>query len=110
MRCEDYPCCGHNDDNPCERQWYDEPGAFDTRVNPHALCDHEAGICDVWEDDDEHDECLSEFGPHDDHDDCARMLALMSGDDDGGAGWEAEQYNRELEAESLGRPLFPNEY
>lgn len=24
--------------------------------------------------------------------------------------WERESYNRELEAESLGRPLFPNEY
>jgi len=24
--------------------------------------------------------------------------------------WQTEAYNRELEAESLGRPLFPNEY
>lgn len=24
--------------------------------------------------------------------------------------WEREAYNRELEEESLGRPLFPNEY
>ena len=46
-RCEDYPCCGHTDDNPCERQWYDEPDAFDTTKNPHALCDHENGECDV---------------------------------------------------------------
>lgn len=49
--CEDYPCCGHTPQDPCERQWYDEPGAFDITQNPHALCDHEAGVCDVYEDD-----------------------------------------------------------
>jgi hypothetical protein len=27
--CEDYPCCGHTPSDPCKRQWYDEPGAFD---------------------------------------------------------------------------------
>ena len=54
-KCEDYPCCGHTDQDPCERQWYDEPGAFDTSKpgNEHALCDHENGICDVDEDVDE---------------------------------------------------------
>lgn len=46
-RCEDYPCCGHTPQDPCDRQWYDEPGAFDTSRNPHALCDHENGECDV---------------------------------------------------------------
>ena len=48
-QCEDYPCCGHTPDDPCERQWYDEPGAFDTSRpgNEHALCDHENGICEV---------------------------------------------------------------
>lgn len=47
--CEDYPCCGHTPEDPCERQWYDEPGAFDTSRpgNEHALCDHENGICEV---------------------------------------------------------------
>jgi hypothetical protein len=47
--CEDYPCCGHTPGNPCTRQWYDEPGAFDTSRpgNEHALCDHENGICEV---------------------------------------------------------------
>jgi hypothetical protein len=55
MRCEDYPCCGHTPLDPCERQWYDEPGAFDTSRNPHALCEHEYGLCDVepdWDDED----------------------------------------------------------
>jgi hypothetical protein len=28
-------------------QWYDKPGAFDTTKNPHALCDHENGDCEV---------------------------------------------------------------
>lgn len=54
MYCEDYPCCGHTPQDPCERQWYDEPDAFDTTKNPHALCDHENGDCDVdyYEDED----------------------------------------------------------
>lgn len=51
--CEDYPCCGHTPSDPCDRQWYDEPDAFDTRKNPHALCDHENGECNV----EEYDEC-----------------------------------------------------
>jgi hypothetical protein len=57
-KCEDYPCCGHTDQDPCERQWYDEPSAFDTSKpgNEHALCDHEAGICDVYEDVDDDEE------------------------------------------------------
>jgi hypothetical protein len=51
-RCEDYPCCGHTPDDPCEPQWYDKPGAFDTSRsgNEHALCQHEDGICEVEDD------------------------------------------------------------
>jgi hypothetical protein len=57
-RCEDYPCCGHTDADPCGRQWYDEPGAFDTSRpgNEHALCDHENGDCEVDVYDDDEDE------------------------------------------------------
>jgi hypothetical protein len=53
--CEDFPACGHTPSDPCERQWYDEPGAFDTSRpgNEHALCEHEFGICDVEEYDEE---------------------------------------------------------
>lgn len=53
--CEDYPCCGHTPEDPCDRQWYDEPGAFDTSRpgNEHALCDHPNGECDVPEPDPE---------------------------------------------------------
>lgn len=46
-RCEDYPCCGHTSADPCSPQWYDAPDAFDTLRNPHALCDHENGDCEV---------------------------------------------------------------
>lgn len=53
--CEDFPCCGHTDQDPCGRQWYDEPGAFDPRTNPHVFCEHEVGICEADE--------LAEF-PH----------------------------------------------
>jgi hypothetical protein len=60
MRCEDYPCCGHTPLDPCDRQWYDEPGAFDTSRpgNEHALCEHEYGICDVepWGDDEDEED------------------------------------------------------
>lgn len=44
--CEDYPCCGHTESDPCEVQWYDAPDAFDPRVNPHCFCDHAAGVCE----------------------------------------------------------------
>jgi hypothetical protein len=50
MRCEDYPCCGHDDQyNPCARQPYDEPGYYDVSRpgNEHALCEHAEGFCDV---------------------------------------------------------------
>lgn len=57
--CEDFPCCGHTVEDPCAPQWYDAPDAFDTTVNPHALCDHEYGDCNV---DDYGDEC-PEFSP-----------------------------------------------
>jgi hypothetical protein len=50
--CEDYPCCGHTNDDPCGPQWYDEPDAFDITVNPHALCEHEYGLCEVEDDED----------------------------------------------------------
>jgi hypothetical protein len=51
-RCEDYPCCGHTDGLPCD--W--KPP--DYRNDPHALCDHEAGYCELfqygdYDDDDE---------------------------------------------------------
>ena len=57
--CEDYPCCGHTPQDPCERQPYDEPGYYDTSRpgNEHALCDHENGECDVdYDDFEEEDE------------------------------------------------------
>ena len=56
--CEDYPACGHTPQDPCERQWYDEPGAFDTSIpgNEHALCEHEFGFCDVEPDEPEDEE------------------------------------------------------
>lgn len=49
MYCEDYPCCGHTPQDPCERQPYDEPGYYDTSIpgQEHRLCDHENGECDV---------------------------------------------------------------
>lgn len=50
--CEDYPCCGHTPDDPCD---YAGPTADDIMANPakyHLGCDHEAGYC-RYEDDEE---------------------------------------------------------
>lgn len=57
--CEDYPCCGHTPDDPCTREWYDHPDAFNPLVNPHCFCEHEYGICDVepYPDDPDPDDC-----------------------------------------------------
>lgn len=65
MSCEDFPCCGHTPLDPCDAQWYDAPGAFDTSLpgNEHALCDHESGDCDVQEDEDCCDECGEDVHP-----------------------------------------------
>jgi hypothetical protein len=62
--CEDYPCCGHNEDDPCAPQWYDAPDAFDPNVNPHCFCEHEFGICeaDIYEDDEDADPETCEHG------------------------------------------------
>lgn len=66
--CEDFPACGHTSEDPCAPQWYDAPGAFDTTKNPHALCDHENGDCEVADagyESDEDDE--SEFDDTDNY-------------------------------------------
>jgi len=55
--CEDYPCCGHTPQDPCERQPYDEPGYYDTTVRgqEHRLCDHENGECNVEYDEEDYE-------------------------------------------------------
>jgi len=71
--CEDYPCCGHTSDGPCRPQYYDAPGYYDTTIrgNEHALCEHEFGFCDVWEDEDEESDMCRECGEYDgEHDRC----------------------------------------
>lgn len=46
-RCEDYPCCGHTDGLGCN---YTPDYAY---INAHALCDHEAGVCDAYDEDED---------------------------------------------------------
>lgn len=48
--CEDYPCCGHTDGLGCDWTYTPAARAYDEE---HAFCDHEAGFCDAYEDDDE---------------------------------------------------------
>lgn len=63
IRCEDFPCCGHTYEDPCGPQWYDAPDAFDTRVNPHAFCEHAEGWCDVddYDEDEDGDDDAEDF-------------------------------------------------
>lgn len=51
-QCEDFPCCGH-ERGDCNGRLYGSDEAI--KSDPHLLCDHEAGICDLWEDDEDED-------------------------------------------------------
>lgn len=58
MRCEDYPCCGHTDGLPCDWTYTTEARAFDLE---HAMCDHEAGFCEAYDDEGEPEwDCCSQ--------------------------------------------------
>lgn len=51
--CEDYPCCGHTAQDPCDWQG---PTSDDMLADPsryHVGCDHEAGFCDYADRDDD---------------------------------------------------------
>lgn len=52
-RCEDYPCCGHTDGDGCQTR--PEHTSEYWANNPHLMCDHEAGICDAYDDSDDYD-------------------------------------------------------
>jgi hypothetical protein len=55
--------------------------------------------------------CEFEFGPHDDHSDCARMLDEMRGADDYDPAMDYPEYDAQTAFyESTGRLPFPNEY
>lgn len=45
--CEDYPCCGH-ELGDCDGTLYG-----DVRNDPHLFCDHNTGLCDALDDDDD---------------------------------------------------------
>lgn len=52
-RCEDWPCCGH-ELGDCDGSLYGSNDSILT--DPHLLCDHNTGVCEVEEaerDDDE---------------------------------------------------------
>lgn len=62
MRCEDYPCCGH-EAGDCDGSLYGSNESIIASVQRswdegHGYCDHEAGIyeCQYDEDEDEDDE------------------------------------------------------
>lgn len=41
--CEDYPCCGHTPDDPCNYKPHDWAN------DPHLMCEHGNGYCEVAE-------------------------------------------------------------
>jgi hypothetical protein len=45
-RCEDYPCCGH-EAGDCNGLLYGSDESI--KSDPHLLCDHNTGTCEVWE-------------------------------------------------------------
>lgn len=59
MRCEDYPCCGH-ESGDCDGSGSDESiiaGVQRAWDEGHGYCDHEAGIYECqYEDDDDDDD------------------------------------------------------
>lgn len=46
MMCEDYPCCGH-ERGDCDGSLYGSDESI--KNDPHLLCDHETGYCEVQE-------------------------------------------------------------
>jgi len=57
--CEDWPCCGHTntpDGDPCDPRAYGIKTSEEWANDPHLMCDHEQGICEVEEDDTDTDE------------------------------------------------------
>lgn len=57
--CEDYPCCGHTNEDPCG---YVGPTSEDILANPakyHLGCDHETGYCEYEEREDD-EQCYCE--------------------------------------------------
>ena len=52
--CEDFPCCGH-EAGDCNGLLYGSDEAI--KADPHVLCDHEDGICEIEDyDEEEYDE------------------------------------------------------
>lgn len=51
-RCEDYPCCGHTDGLGCNWTYTPAARAYDEE---HVMCDHAAGVCDAYYDDEDED-------------------------------------------------------
>lgn len=52
--CEDYPCCGH-EFGDCDGSLYGSDESIKQYAEQHLYCDHEAGVCDAWPDDEAHE-------------------------------------------------------
>ena len=45
-QCEDFPCCGH-ERGDCDGSLYGSDESI--KADPHLLCDHNTGYCEVWD-------------------------------------------------------------
>lgn len=78
-RCEDFPCCGH-EANDCDGSLYGSDESIMAHARKHAYCDHEAGYCELEDDD------LGEEEPEDGLSDVeADAMTLAS------AGWGTDE-------------------
>lgn len=53
--CEDYPCCGH-ENGDCNGQLYGSDEAIKEYAMEHSMCDHENGVFECYDEDEEDDE------------------------------------------------------
>ena len=51
-RCEDYPCCGH-ENGDCNGLLYGSDEAIKEEAIRHFNCEHEQGYCALYDDEDE---------------------------------------------------------
>jgi hypothetical protein len=59
--CEDFPCCGH-EYGDCNGLKYGSDEAI--KSDPHLLCDHENGDCEVYDDDEPEEDEPFGYGGH----------------------------------------------
>lgn len=66
-RCEDFPCCGHTLEDPCDAVIPDYSNR-ENQAKYHIGCDHEAGYCEYLPDEEEEEYEDDYEGPEENED------------------------------------------